>query len=180
MQLLKWSGTCQLTFIGKWSTEKNHELKSQIRTLWSKETLIILVESTWMQFTISLWPFKVWMQEALEIKTIEILSVHLWFPYRIRIDVSCHLFIYSPIHLSTNRTTSQSMTKYIFSRHITTVESVFYRLYFISISSFFLFFQCDALLTFMRFYVRQTNFNATLRFTIVNFQSLYVNEFSHQ
>lgn len=122
MQLLKWSGTCQLTFIGKRSTEKNHELKSQIRTLWSKETLIILVESTWMQFTISLWPFKVWMQEALEIKTIEILSVHLWFPYRIRIDVLCHLFIYSPIHLSTNRTTSQSMTKYIFSRHITTVR----------------------------------------------------------
>ena len=65
------------------------------------------------------------------------------------------------------------MTKYIVSRHITTVESVFYRLYFI-------FFQCDALLTFMHFYVRQTNFNTTLCFTIVNFQSLYVNEFPQQ
>ena len=65
------------------------------------------------------------------------------------------------------------MTKYIVSRHITTVESVFYRLYFI-------FFQCDALLTFMYFYVSQTNFNTTLCFTIVNFQSLYVNEFPQQ
>ena len=84
MQLLKWSKTWQLTFIGKRCIEKTHKLKSQIRTLWSKETLIILVESTWMQFTLSLWPFKVWMQEALEIKTTDILSVHQWFPHRIR------------------------------------------------------------------------------------------------
>ena len=105
MQLLKWSETRQLTFIGMRPTEKNHELKSQIRTLWSKETLIILVESTWMQFTISLWPFKVCMQEALEIKTTDILSVHHWFPHRIRkmFLVTYSSLIHSPTHQPYNQ-----------------------------------------------------------------------------
>lgn len=44
----------------------------------------------------------------------------------------------------------------------------------------FHFFSVRCTMTFMHFYVSETNFNTTLCFTIVGFQSLYVNEFPQQ